>query len=91
MPSNINYNSSLGQKQRFNINGTQSIKLNTGFVDENYSELMTDLFLSETILLDGKPVVLKTQSSDLKSVLKDKMINYELDFEYAYNLINDVI
>jgi len=91
MPNNINYDIAIGQTQRFNINGTQSIKLNTGFVDENYSELITDLLLSETVLLDDKPATLKTQTSDLKTVLKDRMINYELDFEYAYNLINDVV
>lgn len=91
LQGSTNYNTSIGQNKRFNINGRQSIKLNTGFVDENYSELITDLLLSETVLLDNKPVTLKTQGSDLKTVLKDRMINYELDFEYAYNLINDVV
>ena len=91
MPSSVNYNTSLGQSKTFNINGTQTIKLNTGFVDENYSELITDLLLSETVLLDSKPVIVKTQGSDLKTSLKDRLINYEIEFEYAYNLINDVI
>ena len=91
MPSAINYNTSKGQVKTFNINGTQTIKLNTGFVDQNYSELITDLLLSETVLLDGKPVTVKTQGSDLKTSLKDRLINYEIEFEYAYNLINDVV
>jgi len=87
----INYNTSIGQFKTFNTNGKQTVKLNTGFVDENYSELITDLLLSETVLLDGKPVTVKTQGSDLKTSLKDRLINYEMDFEYAYNLINDVV
>jgi len=91
MPSAISYNTSKGQVKSFNINGTQTIKLNTGFVDQNYSELITDLLLSETVLLDGKPTTVKTQGSDLKTSLKDRLINYEIDFEYAYNLINDVV
>jgi len=91
MPSAINYNTSKGQVKSFNINGNQTIKLNTGFVDENYSELITDLLLSETVLLDAKPVTVKTQGSDLKTSLKDRLINYEIEFEYAYNLINDVV
>ena len=91
LPSAINYNVNKGQSKVFNINGTQTIKLNTGFVDENYSELITDLLLSETVLLDAKPVTVKTQGSDLKTSLKDRLINYEIDFEYAYNLINDVV
>ena len=89
--SAINYNTAIGQFKTFNTNGKQTIKLNTGFVDENYSELITDLLLSETVLLDGKPVTVKTQGSDLKTSLKDKLINYEMEFEYAYNLINDVV
>jgi len=89
--SAINYNTSIGQFKTFNTNGKQTVKLNTGFVDENYSELITDLLLSETVLLDDKPVTVKTQGSDLKTSLKDRLINYEMDFEYAYNLINDVV
>jgi len=87
----LNYNTSIGQFQMMNINGKQTVKLNTGWVDENYSELITDLLLSETVLLDSKPVTVKSQSSDLKTTLKDKNINYEIEFEYAYNLINDAI
>lgn len=87
----LNYNTSIGQFKTMNTNGKQTVKLNTGFVDENYSELITDLLLSETVLLDGKPATVKSQSSDLKSHLKDKNINYEVEFEYAFNLINDVV
>lgn len=87
----INYNTSIGQFKTMNINGKQTVKLNTGWVDENYSELITDLLLSETVLLDSKPVTVKTQGSDLKTTLKNKNINYEVEFEYAYNLINNVI
>ena len=86
-----NYNTSIGQFKTFNLNGKQTVKLNTGFVDENYSELITDLLLSETVLLDDKPVIVKTQGSDLKTSLKDRLINYEMEFEYAYNLINDIV
>lgn len=89
--STLDYNVSIGQFKMMNINGRQSIKLNTGWVDENYSELITDLMLSETILLDGKPAIVKTQSADFKSTLKDKNINYEVEFEYAFNIVNDAV
>ena len=89
--SSINYNTAIGQFKTFNTNGKQTVKLNTGFVDENYSELITDLLLSETVLLDAKPVIVKSQSNDLKTTLKDKNINYEIEFQYAFNLINDVV
>ena len=91
LPSSIDFNPLQGIKQRFNFQGTQKIKCNTGWVDENYSELIQDLMLSEVVLLDNKPAVVKSQSFDIKTHLKDKNINYEIEFEYNYGIINDVI
>ena len=91
LQDSINYNVSKGQSKSFNINGKQSVKLSSGFVPENYSDLIQDLLLSETVLLDGKPVEVKTQASTLKTSLQDKNINYEIEFDYAFNLINNVI
>ena len=91
LPDNWDYNPLRNQTQQFNFVGTQSVKLNTGWVDENYSELMFDLMASETILLDNKPANIKTKSMPIKTGLMDKMINYEVEFEYSYNLINDVV
>ena len=91
LSSSIDYNPLQGQKQRFNFQGTQKIKCNTGWVDENYSNLIQDLLLSEVVLLDNKPAIVKSQSFDIKTHLKDKNINYEIEFEYNYGLINDVI
>ena len=47
--------------------------------------------VSEVILLDNKPVNIVTSSFEEKTSLKDKNINYEIEFEYSYNLINDVV
>jgi hypothetical protein len=91
LPSALDYNVLKGQKRAFNQQGKQKIKCNTGWVDENYFELIQDLLLSETVLLDNKPVMVKTQSSEYKTSLKDKNINYEIEFEYNFGLINDVI
>ena len=91
LPSSINYNAFQGQKKVFNSQGKQKIKCNTGWVDENYFELIQDLLLSETVLLGNKPAIVKSQSSEYKTHLQNKNINYEIEFEYNYGLINDVI
>jgi hypothetical protein len=91
LPNAVDYNELRGQSKAFNFVATKSIKINTGWVDENYSLLIEELFNSETILLDNLPVKLKATSFELKTSLKDKMINYEIDFEYNYNQINNVI
>jgi len=90
-PDNVNYTALRGQNKSFNFVGTQTIKVNSGWVDQSYNELITDLLLSETVLLDRKPVIVKTRSTELKTKLKNRLINYEIDFEYSYNLINDAI
>lgn len=91
LQESINYSVSKGQSKSFNINGKQSVKLSSGFVPENYFDLIQDLLLSETVLLDGLPVEVKTQGTTLKTSLQDRNINYEIDFEYAFNLINNVV
>jgi hypothetical protein len=86
----VDYNPLRGQRKEFNFDLKQTVKLNTGWVDENTIELLVELLSSETILLDNEPVTLKDKSIQKKTRLKDKMINYEMNFEYAFNLINDV-
>jgi hypothetical protein len=86
----VDYNPLRGQKKEFNFNMMQSVKLNTGWVDENTIELLVELMTSETILLDNEPATLKDKSIQKKTRLRDKMINYEMNFEYSFNLINDV-
>jgi hypothetical protein len=91
LPSNVNYNALQGQKRTFNQQGKRKVKCNTGWVNENYFDLIQDLLLSEVVLLDGKPAIVKSQSAEYKTHLKDKNINYEIDFDFNYGLINDVI
>ena len=92
--SSISYNSFDGQTNDFNVNGTRTIKLNTGWVDENYKNKIKDLMLSENIILydliSYYRVQLKTKSMKLQTHLNDKAINYTIEFEISSNLINNV-
>ena len=82
-----------GQTKQFNYNVKQSIKLNTGWVDEEYGDYILDLLTSQQIWLvfNGvyRPVTVKSKSQQKKTYIKDKNINYEIEFEYNYNVIND--
>lgn len=89
--SGFGYDPRIGQYQIMNINGKRTIKLNTGWVTEDYSELIEDLLLSETITINYEPVMVKTKSVELKKHVKDKLINYEIEFEYASDIINNMI
>ena len=87
----VDYNVSKGQKIAFNINGKQSIKVNSGWVNEDFKDNLKQLMLSEKILVDGKPAILKTNTMELNKHLTTKQINYALDFEFAYDYINTLV
>jgi len=91
------YDEYLGQKRIFNKNGTKTIKCNTGWFKEADNVNIQDVFLSEMLYLksaDGTidaAVTLKSTSQQFKTHLNDKVINYELEFEVASSLINNVV
>jgi hypothetical protein len=89
-----NYNFFEGQRKTFNTNGKKSIKVNTGWVDETWKETLKQIMLSERILIsDGNylPVKINTKSTELFKHINTKQINYSLEFEFAYDVINSVI
>lgn len=88
MSSDVDYDVEIGSVKSLNINGQESIKVNTGLVGENYASVIRELMLSETILLDNLPVTITTKSKDLPTHETVKQINYSLDFVYAYDMIN---
>lgn len=93
-----NYDQSLGQKRVFNKNGNTTIKANTGWLSESENINIQDIFLSEMLLLTSADanfaygaVTLKSSSQLMKTHLNEKVINYELEFEVASKLINNVV
>ena len=90
LDASTNYNVLLGSKKVFNVNGTESIKVNTGWVDDSYAETLQQLLLSERILVDGKPAKTKTKGIEKQKQINTKMINYQIEFDYAFDIINNV-
>jgi len=84
------YNQQTAQVREFNTNGTLSITVNTGWVKESYSEVIKQLMLSERILIDGQAFILNTDSIELYESINNKNINYELQFNAAFDMINSV-
>jgi hypothetical protein len=80
-----------GQRKMFNVNGKNSIKVNTNWVDESFKNVISEIMLSENILIDGLPAKLNTKTIDLQKHINNKMINYQLDFEFAYDAINNIV
>ena len=91
MQTNTDYNTIQGQRQVFNNNGKKSIKVNTDWVTEDYKELLRQIMLSEKIIINDYPAKLNSKSTELFKNINTKMINYSLEFEYAFDVINSVV
>jgi hypothetical protein len=92
MQSSItSYDIKQGQKKSFNTNARETISVNSGYVNEDFSSNIKQLIMSERILVDNKPAICKTKSLELMKNINNHMINYSLEFELAYNTINAVI
>ena len=92
--STATYDKYAGQQERYNSNATKSISLNTGFINEDSNSTIEELFLSENVWIrydnDTLPIIPKSKSLTLKTSLNDKLSNYSVDFEFAFNKINNV-
>lgn len=81
--------SQVGQYQDFNINSRNSLTLNTGWVDENYADVIEDIMMSETtaILLNGTWLAASPQrgSVQYQKSVNVKNINYTMSFDVAFN------
>lgn len=82
-------------KQTYNVNGKEKITVNTDFITEEYNALFTELMLSEFIYLEENgevlPVNLVKNTFEKKTKLNNKLIQYSMDFEYSFNLLNDIL
>jgi hypothetical protein len=87
----VNYSELEGQRSVFNINGREVIKTNTGFVTDSFNETLKQLMLSERILVNNRPAKLNTKSTELQKNINNKMINYQMEFEFANDIINSVV
>ena len=88
------YNTEKHQIRQFHVTGKESITMNTGFIQESFNEVIKQMMLSEQVWVDNGtevlPITLNTKSLQFKKSVNDKLINYTVDFEYAFNKINDI-
>ena len=84
--------------------GKESIALNTNYLSEEYNEVIKQLMMSEQVWLtrldNPAPdsnnletvlaVIPKTQSVTYKTSLNDRLVQYTVDFDYAFDKINTV-
>lgn len=79
---------------KFNVQAREKFKVNSGFVKEVMNETFKQLLLSERVwmLADDiyTPLNVASKTLEYKTRQKERLINYEIEFEYAYNEINNI-
>jgi len=82
------------QTKVLNKQGAEKLVLNSGFVDEEYNEVFRQLMLSEKVWIDYDsetlPINISSSSLNYKTNLNDKMINYTINVDFAFDKINSV-
>ncbi len=88
------YNTFDHQKYQYNKQGSERITMNTGYVDEGQFEPIKQIMLSELMWAEigvaVYPINVITSSLEKKTRTNDRLVNYSLDFEFAYDMINNV-
>ena len=92
------YNISSHTNRDFNITAKESITMSSGFLSEEYNEVFKQMMLSEkvwitNIIKTGEqvlPINVKTSNITYKTSLNDKLVDYTFDFDYSFNVINDI-
>jgi hypothetical protein len=87
----LGYDILEGQRQTFNTNGFDRVKTNSGWVDADYAEVLRQLMLSERVLVNGSPAICLTKTLEIQDSLNINLINYVMEFKFAYDVINNVI
>jgi len=78
----------------YNIQARQKFNVNSGFVDESMNEVFKQLLLSQRIWrINGSeliPINIASKSFEYKNRVNDRLINYQINFEYAFNELNNI-
>jgi hypothetical protein len=92
--NNGTYSISEHQNKILNKQGNEKLSLNSGFVNEQYNEVFKQLMLSEKVWIDIEnqtiPIEISSTSLSYKNRLNDKLINYTIELNFAFETINNI-
>ena len=96
--STLTYKTYKHQQQAFLAQGKDRIVMNTGYVNDDYNAVLEELLLSEQVwytkITETEeqviPVIPQTKSITYKTSVNDKLANYTVEFEHAFDKINNI-
>jgi hypothetical protein len=88
------YDKRAHQQKSFNIESNKKITLNSGYVSEEYNAPMQELLQSEQVWMEVDTVVTPMTVTDSSLVFKtsvnDKLVDYKIELDYAFDAINNI-
>ena len=96
--STLSYKTYQHQQQAFLAQGKDKITMNTGYVNDDHNAVLEELLLSEQVYYteitetEEKviPVIPLTKSITYKTSVNDRLANYAVEFEHAFDKINNI-
>ena len=96
--ANYTYDRSTHTKRDFNIKGNESFTFSSGYLNEEYNEVFKQMMLSEKVWITNitdteeqvLPINVKTSNITYKTSLNDRLVEYTIEFENSYNVLNDI-
>tara|TARA_R110000782_G_scaffold29202_1_gene72807 strand:- start:4629 stop:5753 length:1125 start_codon:yes stop_codon:yes gene_type:complete len=89
-----NYQLDKHQQKNLFKKGNEKMTLNTGYYPEEYNEVFRQMQLSEDAWIEINNEVLPINISDssfsFKTSLNDKLINYTIKIDFAFDTINNI-
>jgi hypothetical protein len=98
LDTNMAYSINTHVNRDFNMNGDESITLSSGYLSEEYNQVFKELMLSEkvwvtNVIESGEqvlPINVKTSNITYKTSLNDKLVEYSIEFDNSFNVINNI-
>jgi hypothetical protein len=95
---NYSYDRTVHTKRDFNIKGKESFTFSSGYLNEEYNEVFKQMMLSEKVWITNitdteeqvLPINVKTSNITYKTSLNDRLVEYTIEFENSYNVLNDI-
>ncbi|QDP60743.1 MAG: hypothetical protein Unbinned3528contig1000_23 [Prokaryotic dsDNA virus sp.] len=98
-----NYSKNNHQYKTRNINSRQSLTINSGYVPDDFNQLIEEIYASSRVWINGSaiggdgntraqyyPVIVESKSVTFQTSLNNRLANYELQLIYAYDRINTI-
>ena len=89
-----NYQIDKHQQKNLFKKGNEKMTLNSGYYPEEYNEVFRQMQLSEDAWIEINNEVLPINISDssfsYKTILNDKLINYTVQIDFAFDTINNI-